>query len=46
MITAISNRALCHLNIFNFDECISDCNIVIEYIEKMAVRNFNAQLSL
>lgn len=30
-----ANRSACHLALFNFRECIDDCNEVLNYIEKL-----------
>lgn len=36
LIECIANRAACHLALFNFRECINDCNEVLEYLSKMS----------
>lgn len=39
LIECIANRSACHLALFNFRECISDCNEIIEYLEKTETQN-------
>ncbi len=35
MIECIANRSACHLSLFNYRECICDCNEILSYIEKL-----------
>ena len=34
-IECIANRSACHLNLFNYRECIKDCNEILGYLEKL-----------
>lgn len=37
-VQALANRSACHLNLFNYEECIVDCEAVIDNINQKTLK--------